>query len=162
MTTKPTVIVFDGNNYDEWERATTFHLKSKLLYRVISQSPPATATALDKWNEDDMQAQGKIGERVDPKFYLRGINSASDQWEYADSHNTPQLTSCAVRGAPAQLGRTCTAHLNALINHHVEAVISFFQKRKKKKERTKKKRLTMFAEYSNKATSKLPKEYIED
>jgi len=77
-------VIFNGENYDEWERTTMFYLKGKLLSFVLTESEPVEQTEKKQWREADTKARGKIGERVHPKYYeeLRSAgNTAKEQWE---------------------------------------------------------------------------------
>ena len=62
------------------------HLKAKLLWKnVLNDNPYDEASEVEmhqKWQDSDMQAQGKIGERIHPKFHelLRNKNTAKEQW----------------------------------------------------------------------------------
>ena len=71
------VIIFDGDNYEEFEMNLTDHLKSKRLYKSIRTPRPVRdknakdgidPKELEKWDEIDDSAQGKIGERISAKF----------------------------------------------------------------------------------------------
>ena len=86
--TKDKVIVFDGENYDEWEDNLFNHLKSKNIYKAIKDERPTeiklikgeagnaveyrrACDLLDKWENMDEAAQGKISERVHPRYKLK-------------------------------------------------------------------------------------------
>ena len=95
---------FSGTNYSEWEAATMFHLKAKSLWKtvrdrplelkVISKDDKGAETKetiksesylerLEEWEDKDMQAMGKICERVDSKYVeqLRRYDTAAEVWD---------------------------------------------------------------------------------
>ena len=80
MSTKTPVIIFNGENYHEWLAATKFHLRSKKLSATLTGTEPSDPAAKAAWKEIDEQAVGKIGERVDGKYYeqLEGKDTAKD------------------------------------------------------------------------------------
>ena len=85
MSNKKNFIIFDGDNFDDWEHSLTNHLKSKGLYRVLANAKPEgkDANEVSTWIEKDEQVQGKIGERVAIKFQniTRNKGSAKEMFE---------------------------------------------------------------------------------
>ena len=80
------MVIFDGDNFDEFETALLFHLRSKNCSKPLSQAKPLPLVAgenvtpamiskredaISKWEEMDESALGKIGERVQEKFYIK-------------------------------------------------------------------------------------------
>ena len=65
----PMITIFNSENYDEWERATMFHLQAKLLSKVITEPKLTEASELRQWKRDNLATMGKIGERLDPEYY---------------------------------------------------------------------------------------------
>ena len=85
---KEKIIVFDGENYDEWQDNLFNHLKSKNIYKAIKDARPTeiklikgeagnaveyrrACDLLDKWENMDEAAQGKISERVHSRYKLK-------------------------------------------------------------------------------------------
>ena len=63
------VIIFDGDNYEEFEMNLFDHLKSKKLYKSIrSERPDEGKEGCANWDDVDEAAQGKIGERISSMF----------------------------------------------------------------------------------------------
>ncbi|KAJ3401835.1 hypothetical protein HDU80_005676 [Chytriomyces hyalinus] len=79
--TKQDTLLFDSDNYQEWELATCFHLKSKKIGDTLLTTQPEESDmeGRKQWLEMDNQAMGKIVERVLPKYYehLREATIAS-------------------------------------------------------------------------------------
>ena len=123
MTTKDAKVMFNGDNYHEWEVATMFHLKSKGLAKSVTKARPTLDVDLaEKWDEIDEQACGKIGERVDPRFYeqLRGVKTAKDMMDTikniseASSINTEVRTRRLFMKTKLQEGEDMYAHLGKM------------------------------------------------
>jgi hypothetical protein len=79
-----TKTIFNGENYDEWEAAMLFHLRSKALAGALTKPRPSEGAAKqDKWDTSNEQAMGKIGERILPKYYefVRNCTTAKEMYD---------------------------------------------------------------------------------
>ena len=82
-------IIYDGDNFDEWEMALKIHLRSKKCYRALTEEKPIqlvisnSITAemvskrdkeIEKYNEMDEEALGRISERIHAKFHNKIVD----------------------------------------------------------------------------------------
>ena len=107
---------FDCSNYSEWESSIMNHLKAKSLWKTIRDRPlelnvisidkngaetketkksQSYLDRLDEWEDRDMQASGKICERVDTKYVeqLRRYDTAAEVWDAIKNIGQAQSTS---------------------------------------------------------------------
>jgi len=84
-TAKIQAVIFDGENYHEWESATKAHLRSKVLMTAItSPRPDVTLKAeLKEWEAKNEEALGKITERVSSKYVeqIESCTTAKQAWD---------------------------------------------------------------------------------
>ena len=118
MVDKIKPMIFDGENYDEWESSMLFHLRSKLLSRTLTERRPTDVAAIAEWDKVDIQALGKIGERVSPKFheYIRSASTAKEAWEEIRKIAQLNATNMMIR-ARRELSTTKMAEGDDLYTH---------------------------------------------
>lgn len=105
------VVIFKGDNYDEWYRSLVNHLKAKQLYSTLTNPDKVPTEKPDEsylaWQTDEYTIQGKIGERVADEFQegLDGINTSKGMIEY--------IKAIGLQGAEAQMTRSRKAFQTA-------------------------------------------------
>ncbi|TPX41284.1 hypothetical protein CcCBS67573_g10585, partial [Chytriomyces confervae] len=124
---KQEILLYNGSNYQEWEFGMRYHLNGKKIRFTLTEDKPAASAAaeLKEWVAVDIQAMGKIVERILPKYYehLREATTAKEMMDAvrditaADEANLQYRSQTMLRGIKMEEGGNMIDHIGKLEEH---------------------------------------------
>lgn len=76
-------VVLNGRNWAAWKFQMTVILKSKKLYKIVTEGDPLEKKNLESWEDKDNKAQELLVTRVDEQVmsYLSSCTTSQQMWE---------------------------------------------------------------------------------
>ncbi|TPX55164.1 hypothetical protein CcCBS67573_g09503, partial [Chytriomyces confervae] len=124
---KQEILLYNGSNYQEWEFGMRHHLNGKKIRHTLTEDKPdaSAAAELKEWVAVDIQAMGKIVERILPTYYehLREATTAKEMMDAvrditaADEANLQYRSQTMLRGIKMEEGGNVIDHIGKLEEH---------------------------------------------